>query len=306
MRNNSIKQKLVITAMLILAITGSCKVQQTALQKQAPLPQFGTEGHRGARGLMPENTIPAMLKAVDLGVTTLEMDVHITNDNQVILSHDDHINPAFTQTSEGKDLSKEEAEKHSFYQMDFATISKFDVGSKFYDKFPHQQKVKVHIPLLSNLIDSVQTYLTAKGKPQVFYNIETKSKPAGDNRFHPEPEIFVKLLMDVIEDKKITPWVIIQSFDPRTLRVLHKKYPHVRTSYLVESNSFESNLQKLGFTPSIYSPNAKLVTADLVREVHAKGIKIVPWTINTKEEIERIKALGVDGIISDYPNLFNQ
>lgn len=305
MQNKNIKRKLILSAMFILAIAGGCNVQQNALRKQAPLPVFDTEGHRGARGLMPENTIPAMLKAVDLAVTTLEMDIHITSDQQVILSHDDHVNSAFTLSPDGREISKEEAEKLAFYQMTYADISKFDVGSKINDKFPHQQKMKVQIPLLADVIDSVQSYLTEKGKPQVFYNIETKSKPDGDNKYHPTPEVFVKLLMDVIEDKKITPWVIIQSFDPRTLQVLHKKYPHVRTAYLVESNSFEKNLADLGFTPSIYSPNAKLVTADLVKEVHAKGIKIIPWTVNKKEEILKLKSLGVDGIISDYPDLFN-
>jgi glycerophosphoryl diester phosphodiesterase len=284
----SLKQKLGITTMIVLMIAGGCKLRHSV----APWPKFDTEGHRGARGLMPENTIPAMLKAIDLGVTTLEMDAHITSDNQVILSHDDHLNPLFTLTADGKELSKEVAEQSVFYQMDYATISKFDVGSKFYDKFPGQQKLKAHIPLLSKLIDSVQNYLADKGSSQVFYNIETKSKPEGDNKLHPEPEVFVKLLMDVIESKKIMPWVIIQSFDARTLQVLHKLYPNVRTSFLVESDSFEKNLQKLTFIPTIYSPTAKLVTADLAREVHAKGVKIVPWTVNT------------NGVISDYPDLF--
>ena len=299
-----IRKRLVVMSMCVLSIAVSCKVQQSG-QKPMPLPEFDSEGHRGARGLMPENTIPAMLKAIDLGVTTIEMDVHITSDKKVILSHDDHINAAFTLTADGEEISKEEAEKLAFYQMDYATIRKYDVGTKFYDKFPEQKKMKVHIPLLSNLIDSVQTYIKESDKPAVFYNIETKSKAAGDARLHPEPEEFVKLLMDVIESKKITPWVIIQSFDPRTLRVLHEKYPHVRTSYLVEKNSLEENLKELGFVPAIYSPNAKLVTAELVREAHARNLKIIPWTVNTKDEIVRLKSFGVDGIISDYPNLFN-
>ncbi|WP_036678865.1 glycerophosphodiester phosphodiesterase family protein [Daejeonella oryzae] len=300
----TLKQQLFIPAIFVFMMIGSCKIQKSA--QQAALPAFDTEGHRGARGLMPENTIPAMYKAIQLGVTTLEMDVHISRDNQVILSHDDHINSLFTLSVDGKEISKAEAEKFAFYQMDYDAIKKFDVGSKFYDKFPKQQKLKVHIPLLTQLIDSVQNYLVSNGKPQVFYNIETKSKPEGDKRFHPEPEQFVKLLMDVLEKKKITPWVIIQSFDPRTLRVLHDKYPNIKTAYLVESNSLKNNLTELGFTPTIYSPNSKLVTSDLVKQVHEKGIKIIPWTVNTKQQITRLKSFGVDGIISDYPDLFNQ
>ena len=290
-------------SMIFLAITASCS--QPAENSQVPLPKFDKEGHRGARGLMPENTIPAMYKAIDLGVTSLEMDVHITRDNLVILSHDDHIDPAFTLSDHGSEIPTDKAQKLAFFQMDYATISKFDVGSKFYPKFPDQQKMKVQIPLLSSLIDSVQNYLRVSGKPQVFYNIETKSKPDGDRRFHPGPVTFVKLLMDVIEEKKISPWVIVQSFDPRTLQVMNKNYPKIKTSLLVEEGSLESNLLMLGFLPTVYSPHYKLVTAELVKQCHAKGLKIIPWTVNNKKEIDNLKMLNVDGIITDYPNLFN-
>ena len=290
-------------SMIFLAITASCN--QPAANSQFPLPKFDKEGHRGARGLMPENTIPAMYKAIDLGVTSLEMDVHITRDNLVILSHDDHIDPTFTLSDHGSEMPMDKSQKLAFFQMDYATISKFDVGSKFYPKFPDQQKMKVQIPLLSSLIDSVQNYLRVSGKPQVFYNIETKSKPQGDRRFHPEPVTFVKLLMDVIEEKKISPWVIIQSFDSRTLQVMNTNYPKIKTSLLVEKGSLESNLLTLGFLPTVYSPHFKLVTAELVKQCHAKGLKIIPWTVNSKKEIENFKMLNVDGIITDYPNLFN-
>lgn len=274
-------------------------------QKATPaFPKFDTEAHRGGRGLMPENTIPAMLNALDLGVTTLEMDTHITADGKVILSHDDAFNPLFALTPDGKEMSKEEAHKYALLKMNYADITKFDVGSKPYSKFPEQKKMKVHIPLLESVIDSVQQYLKVKGKAQVFYNIETKSKPEGDNIYNPGPEQFVKLLMEVIERKKITPYVIIQSFDKRTIQVLNKKYPQVKTSYLVDNKkTVDEHLAELGYKPFIYSPAYKLVTAEMVQQCHAKGLKIVPWTVNTTEEIAALKALGVDGIISDYPNL---
>ncbi|KAA5549305.1 glycerophosphodiester phosphodiesterase [Adhaeribacter rhizoryzae] len=294
----------IISLAFIILFTAACKNGPSTSKHQASWPQFSTEGHRGARGLMPENTIPAMRKAIDLGVTTLEMDAHITRDKEVVLAHDAHINPLFMLSPDGKEISKEEAENMALYQMDYAEIRRFDVGSKFHTGFPQQQKLKTYIPRLAELIDSVQAYLKAKNKPPVFYNIETKSKPAGDNRLHPDPENFVKLLMAVIQEKKITPWVIIQSFDLRTLQVLHQKYPQVRTSFLVQHNkSVAENLQELGFTPTVYSPNLKLVNANLVKECHERGMKVVPWTANTAEEIANLKALGVDGIISDYPNL---
>ena len=299
-----LSKQLLFSTLIVMTVFASCRVLHPVMQKQAPLPAFDKEGHRGARGLMPENTIPAMLKAIDLGVTTLEMDLQITTDKEVILSHDNHINPAFTLTADGKEITDEEAKKSTFYKMNYEQVKTFDVGTRFYDKYPKQQKFKAHIPRLSDVVDSVQAYLAVNGKPQVFYNIETKSSVEGDNLYHPEPDEFIKLVMEVVEAKKITPWTIIQSFDVRTLQVLHEKYPHVRTSFLVEQGSLEKNLQKLGFTPTIYSPAAKLVTAGLVKEVQAKGVKIIPWTINDQVEIERLKTLGVDGIITDYPDLF--
>ncbi|MEJ6979104.1 glycerophosphodiester phosphodiesterase family protein [Pedobacter sp. P351] len=295
-------KKTLYIVLAVLLSTGGCKTRQP-LQIQ-PLPSFDREAHRGGRGLNPENTIPAMLKAIDLGVTTLEMDAHITSDRKVVLMHDDQINPLFT-LNNGKELTKEEAKKSVIYQMNYTDLDRFDVGSKYYSAFPQQVKQQAQIPLLEDLIVSVQNYLKATGKPQVFYNIETKSSIKGDNIFHPEPEIFVKLLMNVIEKKKnISPWVIVQSFDPRTLEVLHTQYPEIKTAFLVSNNSLEENLKLLSFLPTIYSPNLKLVTAELIKDCHYKGMKIIPWTVNEKNEITRLKLLGVDGIITDYPNLF--
>ncbi|WP_089317892.1 glycerophosphodiester phosphodiesterase family protein [Pontibacter ummariensis] len=272
-----------------------------------PLPAFDLEGHRGARGLMPENTVPAMLKALELGVTTLEMDAHISKDGQVLLSHDPYLNPEHELLPSGEAIPEEEGKNYVLYQMNYADIRKFDVGSKPYSRFPEQQLQKAYKPLLSELIDTVQAYLQAHQQPQVFYNIETKSKPAGDGTYHPAPEEFVEKLMQVLQEKEILPYVIIQSFDARTLQVLHRKYPQVKTALLVENlKGLNKNLRTLGFTPTIYSPNFKLVRPQLVEHVHSKGMKIIPWTVNDLEKMRQLKEMGVDGLISDYPNLFQQ
>jgi len=291
-----------LLACLILAT--SCSVKQGNMKKEPELPKFDTEGHRGARGLMPENTIPAMIHAIDLGVTTIEMDCHVTKDNKVIVAHDDSLNPAHTLKPDGTDLEPRSEKEYILYQMTYDQLRKYDVGSKFFKAYPQQKKQKAYIPLLSDLIDSVQAHIKATGKKQVFYNIETKSSVKGDGILQPEPEEFVRLVMEQIEKKGITPWVIIQSFDVRTLQVLNKKYPHVKTALLVSKSDLETNLGLLGFMPTIYSPNYKLVDQDLVKQAHAKGLKVIPWTVNTKEEINQLKSYGVDGIISDYPNLF--
>ncbi|MBF9254287.1 glycerophosphodiester phosphodiesterase [Pontibacter sp. 172403-2] len=269
------------------------------------LPAFDIEGHRGARGLMPENTIPAMLKALEIGVTTLEMDAQISRDGQVLLSHDPYINPAHELLPNGDEIPDADKQKYVLYEMDYADIRQFDAGSKYYDKFPDQQKLKTYKPLLSEVIDTVQQYIRAHHLPQVFYNIETKSKAETDGKYHPAPDEFVQRLMDVITEKEIEPYVIIQSFDVRTLQVLHAQYPEIKTALLVENIlGLEANLRKLGFVPDIYSPNYKLVTSKLVADCHRQGIKVIPWTVNDINEIKQLKAKGIDGIITDYPDLF--
>lgn len=293
-----------IIAAFIFILLSACKTKGLTEHK-ASFPEFSTEAHRGGRGLMPENTIPAMKNAIDIGVTTLEMDIHISVDGQAFLSHDHYINPLFTLDKNGKEIPEADDKKHILYQMKYEQIRKYDVDSKINSRFPDQKKFKTYMPLLSELIDSVQTYIKTNNKKQVFYNIETKSVVNGDYILHPEPEKFVDLLVEVLEAKKVIPWVVIQSFDVRTLLVLNMKYPHIKTSFLIENNKpFEENMKILGFKPFIISPNSKLVTAEYIKKCHKQGLKVIPWTVNTKAEIKKLKALGVDGIISDYPDLF--
>ncbi len=269
---------------------------------------FDKQGHRGCRGLMPENTIPAMLKALDLGVTTLEMDVVITKDKKVVLSHDQWFAEEITTKPDGKYMGPREERRFNIYWMTYEEVKTFDVGMKPHPRFPDQQKMKVVKPLLSDLVDSVKEYMMTRRKPFPYYNIETKITPEFDGVFHPKPEEFVELLMGVIKEKGIEDMVIIQSFDFRTLQYLHEKYPSIKTAMLIEEDDtrgLEAQVKALGFTPTIYSPAYQLVNEKLVKKCHQQKMKVIPWTVNTKEEINQLKGMGVDGIISDYPNLFN-
>ncbi len=269
-------------------------------------PNFDKQGHRGARGLMPENTIEAMKKAMDLGVTTLELDVVITADKQVLVSHDTYFSHLFSLNPDGKEFDAAQEKAYNIYKMTFAETQRFDVGSKTQPRFPQQQKFKVAKPLLSTLIDAVLAYADEKGIQKPFFNIETKLSPDGDGLNHPAPGEFVELLIKVLNPKNIGNKIIIQSFDVRTLQYLQKNYGgKYQLALLIENKeSFENNLKKLGFTPQIYSPAYQLVTPGLIKACHKKGIKIIPWTVNTKQEIATLKDIGVDGIITDYPNLF--
>ncbi|MEO6538344.1 MAG: glycerophosphodiester phosphodiesterase family protein [Ferruginibacter sp.] len=270
---------------------------------------FDKEGHRGCRGLMPENTIPAMLKAIDLGVNTLEMDIVFTADNVAILSHEPFFNHVISTRPDGQFIEEKDEKNYNIYKMSFAETQRYDVGLKPHPRFPQQKKIAVHKPSLSSLIDSVENYISQNKTAKVFYNIETKTQPATDNIFHPGPAAFVDMLMKVIKEKNIEDRVIIQSFDMRTLQYLHKKYPEIKTALLIEltdRNSFRKQLIDLGFIPSIYSPEQGLVTSNLIGACHEKKIRIIPWTVDDKKRILRLKAMGVDGIITDFPNLFNE
>jgi glycerophosphoryl diester phosphodiesterase len=288
------------------SITASCSLPKKATMLQATT-NFDFEGHRGARGLMPENTIPAMKTAIDLGVTTVEMDVVISKDGKVVVSHDPFFHENITTTPEGKHLSKKQAEELLLFQMPYEEIRKYDVGLKPHPGFPQQQKIKAFKPLLTELIDSVEQYSKSKGG-DIRYNIEIKSRESTDGVRHPDPKNFSELLIAVLREKNILNRTIIQSFDVRPLQYIRKTYPSIALSYLVEntSASLQEQLDKLGFIPNVYSPMYPSVTKEMIDQSHQKGMKVVPWTVNTVKEMNSLVAMGVDGIISDYPNYFSQ
>jgi glycerophosphoryl diester phosphodiesterase len=281
--------------------------KNVAMENQKNAIFFDKQGHRGCRGLLPENTIPAMLKAIDLGVNTLEMDICFSKDKKAFLSHEPFFNHEITTLPNGEYISEKEETKYNMYRMSYDSIIKYDIGTKPHPRFPNQSKIKEVKPLLEDLILKIQEKCTAEDKPFPFLNIETKTQPQTDGIFHPEPEEFVNLLMEIIKKYKIEKQVTIQSFDFRTLQFLHKNHPSIATAMLIEPDdkgTIEYHIKMLGFVPTIYSPAYELVTKELVENCHQLTIKIIPWTVNTKEEIEKLKKLNVDGIITDYPNLF--
>jgi glycerophosphoryl diester phosphodiesterase len=263
---------------------------------------FDVEAHRGGRGLMPENTIPAMLNGVHIGAHTLELDTHITADGKVVVSHDGMMTAAIMQKPDGTNLTKAEEKQHILYKMTYDSIRMYIEGVKNYPAFPQQQKVKTYKPLLADLIDSVEAYVKANHLKPVYYNIETKSKVTDDNIENPIPTVFVKLLMDVITQKHITDRVIIQSFDIRTLQVLHEQMPMVKTALLISTGDYGTNIKLLGFTPTILSPEQKIVTADMVTTAHKNNVQVIPWTVNDEAAMKALADLKVDGLISDYPD----
>ncbi len=287
-----------VPAVLLLLLNG------LFLQAQYPVIK---EGHRGCRGLMPENTIPAMKKALDLGVDVLEMDVLISQDSQVLVSHDPYFSADLSLKPTGEPVTRAEEKYLILYAMHYAEIRKYDVGSKHNEAFPRQQNFPAYKPLLSELIDSVDQYAKSKGMPLPSFNIEIKSEAPNDNIYHPAPPAFVRLVMDVCKSRNILNRLVIQSFDIRPLRLMHQQYPDVKLSYLTANNkTAEENLGVLGFNPAWYSPLYGTVNTKMVQYCHEKRIKLVPWTVNTKEEISALGRMGIEAIITDYPDLFQE
>ncbi len=261
------------------------------------------QGHRGARGLFPENTIPAFLGAIKLGVNTIELDVVITKDNKVLISHDPYMNENFCRLASGKLLEGDIKKEYNIYQMNYAEVTAYDCGQWGNAKFPEQQKMAVQKPLLSDMIDSVEAFVKKNKLPQVKYNIEIKCAAAGDGIMHPKPDEFAKLVYDVIKQKGILDHCNIQSFDVRSLEEIHKIDPKLPIAILVaDAHSFKKNLKQLGFTPYAYSPHYILVNKKVVKQCHKAGVKLIPWTVNDEKKMVKLKKLGIDGIITDYPN----
>ena len=291
-----------------------------SLLAQVYIPKFDIQGHRGARGLRPENTIPAFLMALDSGVTTIELDVAITKNRQVVVSHEPWMSSEICLDPSGKAIPKKEETKHNIYQMNYDDVQQYDCGSKGNERFPEQQKIKVFKPLLSDVIIAVENHIKNFSIYEVDYNIEIKSLPQGDKKFHPTPQEYSELVFDLVDQYIPLDRLVIQSFDFRVLKYWHETHPEVRLAALVENKkSVDQNLTALGFIPSVYSPDFKLLTNESVEYLHtnmislpesieqktsttSQKLRVIPWTVNEIEDMLVLKGMGVDGFITDYPN----
>lgn len=256
------------------------------------------QGHRGCRGLLPENTIPAFLKACELGVNTLEMDVVISVDGQVIVSHEPFFNHEISTSPFEIPITAENEMEFKIYDMVTPTVQRFDVGLKPHPRFPDQEKIPAVKPVLREVVKAVR-----EAGHHPFYNIEIKRRKEWDDVLHPNALSFTKLVLKAVKDLEIADSTTIQCFDHECLQYVRELEPDIKTVLLVEDDhDLEWHLNELGFIPYAYSPEHVLVNQDLVDACHEKGMKIIPWTVNEEQDILRMADLGVDGIISDYPD----
>jgi glycerophosphoryl diester phosphodiesterase len=281
------------------------------------------QGHRGARGLAPENTLPGFARALDIGVTTLELDCGITRDGIVVVSHDARLNPDITRDPDGCWLGAPGPPIHS---LDYDALLRYDVGrirpgSRYARRFPHQVPTdRTPIPRLEEVFALVR----ARGDGRVRFNIETKVSPLEPETLPPTE--FTRAVLAVVRDAGVRERVAIQSFDWRTLEVVRAEAPDVPTACLTSqehamdtiraedsSSPWTAGLHVSAFGGSvprmvraaghaIWSPCFRDVARASLEEARALGLRVVVWTVNTTRDLRRMVAWGVDGIISDYPD----
>ncbi|MGL9621228.1 glycerophosphodiester phosphodiesterase [Bradyrhizobium sp. U531] len=288
---------------------------------------FDIEAHRGGRALLPENTLPAFANALSMGVDTLELDVGVTADGEIVVSHERGLNPDITRDASGAYLAPPGT---PFVKLRLADIKTYDVGqirpdSNYAKQFPDQRAVAgTRIPTLSELFALVRK----SGNSRVRFNIETKIDPNRPDETL-DPEGFVAKLLGLIDAEKFSDRVMIQSFDWRTLRLVQQQAPKIPTVYLTlqrgsaptialdKATNWTASLSPAdhgGSLPrtikaaggAIWSPYFGDVTTALVSEAHELGLRVVVWTVNKREDMARMIELGADGIISDRPDLLRE
>ena len=254
-------------------------------------PRIQVHGHRGARAAMPENSLSAFQYAIEQGVDVLEMDMAVTKDNVVVLSHDSEMNPAFCSGPAGS--------PKAIREMTLEELRKWDCGAKVNPEFPKQKAIAgTRVPTLDEVF-------TATKKAKVEYNIETKisrNKP----ELAPSPEEFVRLFLNLVKKHHLEGRVILQSFDFRTLVAMRQLEPKIRLSALMPESALGAfkdwvGLCKDAANAEIISPHYRVTTKGRVESAHRAGLKVIPWTANDPDQWEKLADYGVDAIITDDP-----
>ena len=259
---------------------------------------FDLQGHRGARGHAPENTLPGFERALAIGVDTLELDVGVTRDGVVVIHHDRRLNPDLARDAYGNWIT---APGPTIHSLTYAELQGYDVGrirpgSEYARQFAHQQPIDgTRIPRLAELFELVK-------KSEVRFNIETKlSSEAPDETLPPEP--FARALLAEVRKAGVERRTTIQSFDFRTLAVVQREGPLVRTAYLTSGKKGEAVPRMVHESKgAIWSPNFRDLDERSLAVARELGLEVIPWTVNAPADIARVIDMKVGGVISDYPD----
>jgi glycerophosphoryl diester phosphodiesterase len=262
-------------------------------------------GHRGCRGLFPENTISAFLHALALGVDVLEMDVIISADNQVVVSHEPWLNPTICLDPAGQPIELSNPPLFNLYQMPYHIIRQCDCGLLRHPAFPNQQTQPAYKPLLGEVLITIAEAVQRLGRNPVRFSIEIKSLPEGDNIYHPEPAQFLFLVLAELFKAQVIPQTTLLCFDTRILQLAHQQQPNLATCLLLEQEQpWLLSLQALDNPPTALGPDFRTVTPEAVQQLRAyyPSLRLVPWTANSVTDMQHLVDLRVDGITTDYPN----
>ena len=304
-----------------IAVLLAAAALATPLLAQTP-PDFDLQGHRGTRGLAPENTLAAFAKALEIGVTTLELDLALTKDGVLVVSHDPYINPDIARDSDGKFL---DARGPLIRSLTLAEVKQYRLGilrpgTRYAQNFPQQQPAEnERYPTLKEVFD-----LAREAGKQVRFNIEIKTDPTRPDDTAPIDE-FAVAVVDLLRAENMVDRVYVQSFDFRPLLVVKKKDARIKTACLTIERDFD-NVQRgrAGASPwlagfdiddeqfiaiivkkigcSVWSPFWRDATEPRLNHAHELGQKVIPWTVNDPKDIGYVIDMGFDGVITDYPD----
>lgn len=275
----------------------SCTMAPSVQNESTTIPNnFDWQGHRGCRGLLPENSIQGFIHALSFPIQTLELDVVLTKDNVVLVSHE----PWFSE--EICDCA--ELENKNLYQLTYAEIKKVKCGNKPHPRFPEQQQLATYKPSLIDVVEAVKKYCADNDRELPRFNIELKSRPEWDFKYLPSTRDFVDRVYETIRGLGIEERTTIQSFDPRVLNAFMSMKTQLRFAFLTDENDDPlEQMEALKKLPHIYSPHYKTLDKQRIELIQKMKMEVIPWTVNTKHEMTELILMGVDGIITDYPNL---
>ncbi len=262
-------------------------------------------GHRGCRGLLPENTLPAFLHALALGVDVLELDVVISQDEQVVVSHEPWLAAHLGLGPKGEQIAPEHEREYNLYQLSYGTIRRCVVGERPHPDFPLQQPVPTYRPLLREVLQATEAACQQLGRAPVGYSVELKSSATSDTIFHPRPVRFVELVLAELATATVLPRTTLLSFDARILQAARLLSPALALCLLSEDSTPAAALfQQLGFVPETFGPDFQLLSPALIQRLSATypTLRLVPWTVNMVPDLRQLIACGVAGITTDYPN----
>ena len=262
------------------------------------------QAHRGGMGLYPEESLDAMINSVKLGVNTLEMDLCVTQDGVVILSHDLYFHHRYATYPDGTPVMSGDPKVY-LYHWSYSEIVKWDVGQKYNPEWPERNYMPEVKPVASDVIRAVEKYTADNNLPPMYYNIEIKSSEAeGEGVLWPEYHEFTDICMAMLESLNLGDRLIIQCFDERALNYINEKYPGHRLSFLWEGyeKDFDHNMTLVNFIPEWVSPEHDNVDSLFMAKAHKLGMKVVTWTVDNPADMERLMDLKVEAIISNYPD----